>query len=123
DTVLDQVPHGYYAILVDMNGHAPTHNRRYSRPPTGDVAHDTLHVRDKRLFDDQISQGAIGNRGGVLCQTYMRDTGEIITDVSVPLDLDGARWGAVRIGLDYLQFEQSLSPASSPAATAQLASL
>jgi methyl-accepting chemotaxis protein len=122
DAVLDQVPHGYYAILVDMNGYAPTHNRRYSRPPTGDVAHDTLHVRDKRLFDDQISRGAIGNRGGVLCQTYMRDTGEIITDVSVPVDLDGARWGAVRIGLDYLQFEQALAQGPEPAAAAQLAS-
>jgi len=120
--VLDQVPHGYYAILVDMNGYAPTHNRRYAGQPTGDIAHDTLHVRDKRLFDDAISRGAIANRGGVLCQTYMRDTGEIITDVSVPVDLDGARWGAVRIGLDYLQFEQAVSPPAEVPAAAQLAS-
>ncbi|WP_368646961.1 methyl-accepting chemotaxis protein [Castellaniella ginsengisoli] len=122
DAVLDQVPHGYYAILVDMNGYAPTHNRRYAGQPTGDIAHDTLHVRDKRLFDDAISRGAIANRGGVLCQTYMRDTGEIITDVSVPVDLDGARWGAVRIGLDYLQFEQAVSPPAEVPAAAQLAS-
>src|SRR5690606_5323175 len=54
DYVLDQMPAGYYAILIDVNGYAPTHNARYARRPTGDVAHDTLNVRDKRLFDDRI---------------------------------------------------------------------
>lgn len=106
DFVLEKLPAGYYAILIDGNGYSPTHNARYSRKPTGDVAHDTLHVRDKRIFDDQISQSAIANKGGVMCQTYMRDTGEIITDVSIPLDLRGMRWGAVRIGLDYNRFEE-----------------
>ncbi|MER1966508.1 methyl-accepting chemotaxis protein [Castellaniella sp. GW247-6E4] len=113
DFVLEQLPAGYYAILIDGKGYAPTHNARYARQPTGDVAHDTLHVRDKRLFDDQISKNAIGNKGGVMCQTYMRDTGEIITDVSIPLDLDGTRWGAVRIGLDYLRYEELTGRASS----------
>jgi methyl-accepting chemotaxis protein len=122
DEVLDRIPHGSYAILIDMNGYAPTHNRRYSQPPTGDVAHDTAHCRDKRLFDDQISRAAIANRGGVLCQTYMRDTGEIITDVSMPVEFGGARWGAVRIGLDYQRFEQDLQPQARAVAVAQLAS-
>ncbi len=106
DFVLDQLPAGYYAILIDANGYAPTHNARYARQPTGDVVHDTLNVRDKRLFDDQISKNAIANKGSVMCQTYMRDTGEIITDVSIPVDLDGTRWGAVRMGLDYLRYEE-----------------
>ncbi|WP_417251136.1 methyl-accepting chemotaxis protein [Castellaniella sp.] len=124
DDILQQIPHGSYAILIDMNGYAPTHNRRYAQPPTGDVEHDTAHCRDKRLFDDQISQGAIRNRAGVLCQTYMRDTGEIITDVSLPVELDGTRWGAVRIGLDYQRFEQQLQAVTQPATkTQQLASL
>jgi methyl-accepting chemotaxis protein len=86
------------------------------------VAHDTAHCRDKRLFDDQISRAAIANRGGVLCQTYMRDTGEIITDVSVPVEFVGARWGAVRIGLDYQRFEQDLQPQARAVAVARLAS-
>lgn len=111
DFVLEKLPAGYYAILIDGNGYSPTHNARYSRKPTGDVAHDTLHVRDKRIFDDQISQGAIANKGGVMCQTYMRDTGEIITDVSIPLDMRGGRWGAVRIGLDYDRFEELVGQA------------
>ncbi|MFT0531528.1 methyl-accepting chemotaxis protein [Castellaniella hirudinis] len=122
DGLLGRVPHGSYAILIDINGYAPTHNRHYSQPPTGDLAHDTAHCRDKRLFDDQISQGAIRNRGGVLCQTYMRDTGEIITDLSIPVELDGQRWGAVRLGLDYQRYEQAARPAAAGLGVARLAS-
>lgn len=101
------VPHGFYAILVDGNGYAPTHNSHYSLTPTGDVAHDTLNCRDKRVFDDRIGAAAACNTKGVLCQTYMRDTGEIISDVSVPLELAGKHWGAIRIGLDYQKYEQA----------------
>lgn len=106
------VPHGYYAILVDANGYAPTHNSHYSHTPTGDVAYDTLNCRDKRVFDDRIGAAAASNQKGVLCQTYMRDTGEIISDVSVPLDLGGKHWGAIRIGLDYQKYEQAYDAAN-----------
>ncbi|UHL65322.1 methyl-accepting chemotaxis protein [Paralcaligenes sp. KSB-10] len=105
DYVLNQVPACSYALLIDQNGYCPAHNTRYSQAPTGDVGHDTAHVRHKRIFDDSVSLAAVANSLGVLCQTYMRDTGEIITDLSLPLDLDHGRWGAVRIGLDYSQFE------------------
>src|SRR3546814_9890966 len=44
-------------------------NTRYSRQPTGDLDHDTRHVRNKRIFDDPVSLGAAGNEAGVLCQT------------------------------------------------------
>ncbi|WP_323011384.1 methyl-accepting chemotaxis protein [Castellaniella sp.] len=116
DDLLGRIPHGSYAILIDMNGYAPTHNRHYSQPPTGELAHDTANCRDKRLFDDQISQGAIRNRAGVLCQTYMRDTGEIITDLSIPVELNGTRWGAVRLGLDYQRYEQAVQSANASGA-------
>src|SRR3546814_5563998 len=102
--MLEQLPGGFYPLLIDKNGYWPTHNTRYSRQPTGDLDHDTRHVRNKRIFDDPVSLGAAGNEAGVLCQTYMRDTGEIVTDVSIPLDIDDSRWGAVRIGLDYPRF-------------------
>lgn len=122
DDLLGRIPHGSYAILIDINGYAPTHNQHYSQPPTGDLAHDTANCRDKRLFDDQISQGAIRNRVGVLCQTYMRDTGEIITDLSIPVKLNGTRWGAVRLGLDYQRYEQAVRPAAAALGATQLAS-
>src|SRR3546814_4573207 len=72
---------GFYTLLIDKNGYCPTHNTLYSRQPTGDLDHDTRHVRNKRIFDDPVSLGAAGNEAGVLCQTYMRDTGEIVTEI------------------------------------------
>jgi methyl-accepting chemotaxis protein len=109
DYVLNQVPACSYVLLIDKNGYCPAHNTRYSQAPTGDLAHDTSHVRHKRIFDDPVSMAAVANSLGVLCQTYMRDTGEIITDLSIPLDLDQSRWGAVRIGVDYGQFDATLN--------------
>ncbi|WP_317135373.1 methyl-accepting chemotaxis protein [Pollutimonas sp. M17] len=114
DYMLDQLPGGFYTLLIDKNGYCPTHNTRYSRQPTGDLDHDTRHVRNKRIFDDPVSLGAAENSAGVLCQTYMRDTGEIVTDLSIPLDIDDSRWGAVRIGVDYSRFEELASQAQRP---------
>lgn len=112
DYVLDQLPGGFYTLLVDNSGYCPTHNTRYSRQPTGDLDHDTRHVRNKRIFDDPVCQGAIKNESGVLCQTYTRDTGEIVTDLSIPLDIANSRWGAVRIGVDYARFEELMISAA-----------
>lgn len=109
DHTLGQLAGGSYTLVIDRNGYAPAHNSIYSRPPTGDLAHDTLHCRDKRLFDDRVALNAAAATGGVLCQTYMRDTGEVITDLSMPLDIDGQRWGAVRIGVDYVVYERAMS--------------
>ncbi|HZH56215.1 MAG TPA: chemotaxis protein, partial [Burkholderiaceae bacterium] len=108
DHTLEQLAGGSYTLIVDRNGYAPAHNSIYSRPPTGDPAHDVPYCRDKRLFDDRVCLSATKNPSGVLCQTYMRDTGEIITDISMPLDVDGQRWGAIRIGVDYVAYEQAM---------------
>ena len=108
DFVLEQIPGGFYTLLVDRNGYCPAHNTRYSRSPTGEPGHDTLYVRHKRIFDDRVCLSAVANQSGVLCQTYMRDTGEIITDLSIPFDFDDSRWGAIRIGLDYRRFEEAI---------------
>ena len=34
----------------------------------------------------------------VLLQTYRRDTGEIMHDISVPIQVNGRHWGGFRIG-------------------------
>jgi methyl-accepting chemotaxis protein len=34
----------------------------------------------------------------VLLQTYKRDTGEIMHDLSVPIYLQGTHWGGFRMG-------------------------
>jgi methyl-accepting chemotaxis protein len=44
------------------------------------------------------------NQRPSLFQTYVRDTGEVINDLSVPIMIDGRHWGAVRVGFDSAQF-------------------
>ncbi|BEH09108.1 MULTISPECIES: methyl-accepting chemotaxis protein [Geobacter] len=88
----------YYAICVDRRGYCPSHNLRYSRPLTGNREADKEHNRTKRIFDDRTGLRCAGNTGSFLLQTYLRDTGEVMNDLSVPIVIGGRHWGAVRIG-------------------------
>src|SRR3546814_14343333 len=69
DYMLEQLPGGFYTLLIDKNGYCPTYNTRYSRQPTGDLDPDTRHVRTKRILADTRSRGAAGKHAGVRCQT------------------------------------------------------
>ena len=87
-----------FAVLADRNGYIPTHNSRYTQPLTGDLEQDRLHNRTKRMFNDPVGLAAARNTEGVLIQTYDRDTGEKMWDISAPVTLRGHHWGAFRIG-------------------------
>jgi methyl-accepting chemotaxis protein len=112
DSVLEAVPGAIYTILVDNRGYAPAHNSRYSQAPTGDPKQDILRVRNKRIFDDPVGARLATNTGSLLFQTYSRDTGEIVNDISIPIYLGPEHWGAVRIGLDYARFQATLEGAA-----------
>ncbi|HMW18410.1 MAG TPA: methyl-accepting chemotaxis protein [Accumulibacter sp.] len=98
DEFLGQVSGLIYALGVDTNGYAPAHNRKFSQPPTGDPAKDVLHSRNKRIFNDPVGIKLARNQEPVLFQTYLRDTGEMLNDLSIPLFINNRHWGAVRIG-------------------------
>ncbi|MCB1774199.1 MAG: methyl-accepting chemotaxis protein [Gammaproteobacteria bacterium] len=87
-----------YAGAVDNNGYFPTHNRRYCQPLTGDPARDLANNRTKRIFDDRTGSRCGSNREPFLLQTYKRDTGEIMHDMSAPILVKGRHWGGFRIG-------------------------
>ncbi len=87
-----------YAGAVDNNGYFPTHNKRYSKPLTGDYQTDLVNNRTKRLFTDRTGSRCGKNTESFLLQTYKRDTGEIMHDMSVPIVLQGRHWGGFRIG-------------------------
>jgi len=89
-----------YALAVDDRGYAPAHNRKFSRPPTGDPAIDLGACRHKRIFDDPVGLRLAANTRPTLFQTYLRDTGEVISDLSVPVFVEGRHWGAVRVGFE-----------------------
>lgn len=87
-----------FAICVDDHGYVSSHNLKFSKPLTGDPEVDNNHNRTKRIFNDKTGLRAAQNSGGFLLQTYLRDTGEIMNDLSFPITVGGRHWGAVRIG-------------------------
>lgn len=100
DKILSQIPSGIFAICVDGNGYGPTHNSTFSQPLTGNPEVDVVSSRDKRLFNDPTGLRSARNIDNFLLQTYMRDTGEILSDLSLPIHIDGRHWGAVRLGFN-----------------------
>jgi methyl-accepting chemotaxis protein len=107
EKILDQHPEIIYAGAVDDNGYFPTHNKKFSHPLTGDYATDFINNRTKRIFDDRTGSRCGSNTKPFLLQTYKRDTGEVMHDLSVPIYVDGRHWGAFRIG--YRSSEMALT--------------
>jgi methyl-accepting chemotaxis protein len=87
-----------FAICVDNNGYCPSHNLRYSKPLTGNPDIDKNNNRTKRIFDDRTGIHCARNTNGFLLQTYRRDTGEILNDMSKALVINNKHWGGIRIG-------------------------
>jgi methyl-accepting chemotaxis protein len=98
EPVLERHTHVAYAITADHKGYVPTHNRRYTQPLTGDEKTDLLNNRTKRIFDDPVGSRVGSHELPYLLQTYRRDTGEIIYDISAPIYVNGRHWGGFRIG-------------------------
>ena len=98
EPLVDQHPEIAYAIACDDHGYVPTHNRRFSQPLTGDDARDIAGNRTKRLFDDPVGKRCGTHQQPSLLQTYRRDTGEIMHDISAPIVVKGRHWGGFRIG-------------------------
>jgi methyl-accepting chemotaxis protein len=98
ELLLEQHPEFAYAGAVDRNGYFPTHNKKFSAPLTGDYQTDLLHSRSKRIFNDPVGKRCGNHTRPFLIQTYRRDTGEVMHDISSPIFVGGKQWGGFRIG-------------------------
>jgi methyl-accepting chemotaxis protein len=98
EPILDRHHEITYAIACDTGGYVPTHNRRFSQPLTGDKARDFVGNRTKRIFSDPVGKRCGSHEVPFLLQTYRRDTGEIMHDISAPIYVKGRHWGGFRIG-------------------------
>ncbi|MCF7201412.1 methyl-accepting chemotaxis protein [Pseudomonas sp. JM10B5a] len=87
-----------YAIATTAEGYVPTHNRAFNHPPVGDPEVDRARSRGKRLFNDRTGARCGSHRRRLLLQTYSRDTGELMHDLSVPILVKGRHWGGLRLG-------------------------
>jgi methyl-accepting chemotaxis protein len=87
-----------FAIATDNKSYVPTHNNKFCQPLTGDYDKDLLGNRTKRLFDDKTGSRCGSHTNKLLLQTYKRDTGEVMHDLSVPIYINGKHWGGFRVG-------------------------
>jgi len=87
-----------FAIVAAPDGYIPTHNQEFAHAPTGDAEADLVRSRSKRLFNDRTGIRCGSHTEDMLLQTYRRDTGEIMHDLSVPVYVNGRQWGGFRLG-------------------------
>ena len=87
-----------YAIATDDLAYVSTHNNKFCQDLTGDYDTDLAGNRTKRKFTDKTGSRCGSHTKKLLLQTYKRDTGEVMHDLSVPVFVGGKHWGGFRIG-------------------------
>jgi methyl-accepting chemotaxis protein len=100
DEILNEIPGAIYAVPLDTRGYLSVHHTHVSKPVTGDFENDSLYSRDCRFYSSSNTEKKrAANTSPMLLQTYMRDTGEILVDLSLPILIDGKHWGAWVMGI------------------------
>lgn len=90
-----------YTLTTDVNGYVPTHHSNTSQPLTGDYEYDVANSRQKKIYaTNEVEIRRATNQEPFLLQTYIRDTGQILSDISLPIFINGQFWGAHIAGFD-----------------------
>lgn len=96
-----------YAVALDVNGYLAIHHSGVSEALTGDPKVDVVSSRHQRIyFTVETEKRRSRNTESFLFQTYMRDTGEILNDLSMPIHVEGKHWGAMVTGFNPDRFLQ-----------------
>ncbi|MBS4097364.1 MAG: methyl-accepting chemotaxis protein [Sulfuricella sp.] len=98
EKILEQNPDIVFAAATDDQGYIPTHNKKFAKPLTGNYQNDLAGNRTKRVFNDRTGARCGSHTKRMLLQTYKRDTGEVMHDLSVPITVNGRHWGGLRMG-------------------------
>lgn len=98
ETILEASPYAIYALTTDDHGYVPTHNNQFCQPLTGDIQRDLVGNRTKRIYTDRVGITCGSHNEPYKLQTYRRDTGELMFDVSAPITILGEHWGGFRLG-------------------------
>ena len=99
DQFIAEIDGAIFMVAVDFNGYAPTHCSKYCKF-TGNQEVDHFNSRDKRFFTDEAGEKSAKNIDNYILQSYIRDNGEILTELSIPLFVSGKHWGGLRAGID-----------------------
>jgi methyl-accepting chemotaxis protein len=100
EDALSRLRGGVYALVVDSRGYGAIHNLKYSQPLTGRYEVDLVGNRTRRIWNDVTGQRGAKNQLPLLVQTYARDTGEILSEINMPIMVGGRHWGTVRVGCE-----------------------
>lgn len=101
DGFLQEKPDFAYAVAVNTDGYVPVHHANVSRPRTGNPDEDNTYSRNMRkYFDTRAEQRRCTHESPFLLQTFIRDTGQILNDLSIPLYVGGRHWGALIMGFE-----------------------
>jgi len=98
DSTLEAIPECAYAVAVNTDGYLSAHNSKFSKPLTGNQEVDLVGNRCYRKFDNPDELEAARNTLPLLVRAYMRDTGELLCYLAMPIHIDGRHWGNVRVG-------------------------
>jgi methyl-accepting chemotaxis protein len=105
EKILSWSPKIVFGVAIDRKGYIPTHNRKYSKPQGADPVWNQGHCRNRRFFNGRTEKAAIKSNSRFLLQTYRRDMGGgnqiVMKDLSVPIEVNGKRWGALRVGYQF----------------------
>ena len=100
DEALQSIPGAVYTLCVDVNGYIGTHHKKNSQPPTGRYDVDLIASRNRRFFNNnELELRRASNTNEFLLHTYIRDTGEVLNDFSMPIFINGKHWGGFIVGL------------------------
>ena len=96
-----------YTLTTDLNGYIAVHHANTSARMTGNPEVDIPNSRHQKIyFTVETEKRRSRNTEPFLFQTYMRDTGEILNDLSLPITVQGRHWGALICGFKPERFLQ-----------------
>lgn len=88
-------------VCSSSKGFLPVHLREYSRPPIGDLAHDTKYCRNGRVLFEGCDIMAKESEKDYIMAVYRHEgdgkTYKVVRNVYVPLRINGRRWGDLEI--------------------------
>lgn len=100
DKGLQDIPGCIYCVISDANGYVGTHHTKFHKPMTGKYEVDLVSSRQQKIyFNNDTEKRRSQNLQPFLFQTYCRDTGEVLNDVSMPITVNGKHWGAIVVGI------------------------
>lgn len=101
DQGLEMIPGAVFAVPMDVNCYVSTHHKKCQQPLTGNYEVDLANSREKRIMaTTEMAVRRAKNTKPFLLQCYVRDTGQALSDLSLPIYINGRHWGALVCGIN-----------------------